>query len=363
MLLAGCAHAQTWIPLKPTGSPPTGHDVYAAYDSVNNRLIAYLPGNSSAPGAQVWILANANGLGGTPGWAQLHPGGTPPSATTFVTAVYDPYTDQLIVYGGCGGSCSPALPNVLILSHANGLGGAPVWSQSITNPSEPRDHQSAVYDPLSKTMIAFGGSLAFFGTDQNDTRLLSNANASSATWTALYPLNGPPSVREGHSAVYDQSHNVMTIFGGGDAISTCCPYDIVNYNDVWKLSNANGRGSSPPTWTKITPTGVPPPPRQDHSGVYDATYNRMLVFGGANWSNATQSWTILGDLWQLTNANGLGATPPAWQQIGQLGTPPGAKSNHAVGFDSVHERMIVVGGSDGDTEAQVLVFVLALNQK
>src|SRR5204863_9930190 len=128
------------------------------------------------------------------------------------TAVYEPPANQLIVYGGCGGSCSPALPDVFVLTNANGLGGTPVWSQSSPTSSIPRDNHTAVYDPTTNSMITFGGSLAFFGTDKNDTNVIFPANGSSPTWTTLSPSGGLPSVRETASAVYDISHNRMIIF-------------------------------------------------------------------------------------------------------------------------------------------------------
>jgi hypothetical protein len=88
----------------------------------------------------------------------------------------------------------------------------------------------------------------------------------------------------------------------------------------------------------------------------------MLIFGGESWSNSTQSWTVLGDLWELSNANGLGEEPPKWRQIGQLGTPPGANSSQGVGFDRANQRMIIVGGEDIDQLPDINVFVLDLHR-
>ena len=230
--------AQTWFQLPTVGSPPATANVGGVgYDATNNRVIAFFPSNS---GAQVWVLNNANGLGGTATWTMLLPTGTAPTMTGEASTVYDSPANQLIVYGGCSANCGSPLSGVYVLSHANGLDGTPSWLQSTTNPAEAREYQSAAYNSVTKRMIAFGGGLAFFGTDQNDTRVLAPANASNSNWTALYPIGGPPGIREGHTAIYDQAHNLMTIFGGNDAISTCCPYNILQYNDVWVLSNADG---------------------------------------------------------------------------------------------------------------------------
>jgi hypothetical protein len=250
---------------------------------------------------------------------------------------------------------------VFVLTNANGLGGTPVWSQSSPTASIARDNQTAVYDPATNGMIAFGGSLANFGTDQNDVHVLSPANGSSPTWTTLSPSGIPPGVREGASAVYDTSHNRMIVFGGLDAISSCCPYNILDYNDVWVLSNANGHGGTP-AWTQLQPQGSPPPPRSDHSAVYDSAGNNMYVFGGLSWSNQTQSYTALGDVWKLSNANGLGTTTPTWAQIGQRGTPPGGNADQGAAFDRANGRMISYGGEDRNLGAHFLTFILDLKQ-
>lgn len=350
--------AQTWSQLTTTGSPPAIGPDGGGYDAVNNRLIVYFP---STTGGQVWVLTNANGLGGSAAWIQLATTGSAPIETSEATVVYDSLANQLIVYGGCSANCGSPLADVRMLSNANGLGGAPSWTQSTTNPPEGRDAQSAVYNSSNKTMVAFGGGLAFFGTDQNDTRVLAPANAASSTWTTLSPAGPLPGVREGHSAVYDQKHNVMTIFGGGDA-SSCCPPNILQYNDVWALTNADGTGSVAQAWTELAPTGAAPSVRNEHSAVYDSSKNAMYIFGGFLWSNATQSISALGDLWKLTNANGRGTAEPKWVQIGQFGTPPGANYAQFAAFDEKNQRMIMFGGADRNFQVHNLTFILDLTQ-
>jgi len=210
--------AQTWIELSPVGSPPDPifHPKPIHYDAVNNRLIAFFPGNPFMGDFdnQVWVLTNANGLGGTPLWIQLQPTGTPPHSNGLETVVYDADTNRLIVYGGCWWHCSPALSNVFILTNANGLGGTPVWSQSSVTNLQARTYHSAVYEPTSNRMISFGGHFAFFGTDQNDTRVLTNANGvtSPSTWITLSPSGGPPPIRNQHTTVYDPVSNRMILY-------------------------------------------------------------------------------------------------------------------------------------------------------
>jgi hypothetical protein len=360
--LNAATQAQTWIELFPTGTPsfPIHAPLPVHYDQANNRLIVFFPGNPAVggPGNQVWVLTNANGLGGAPAWIKLLPSGTPPFSNSMNSAVYDATNNRLIVYGGCQVNCSPALNKVFVLSNANGLGGPPVWTEStMTNPQARAGH-SSVYDAVNNLLLAFGGHLAFFGSDQNDTRTLSNANGlvSPSTWTTLATVGGPPPIRDEHTAVYDQANNRMTIFAGHRLVSTCCPYVISDYNDTWVLSNANGSGGTP-TWTQLSPAGTLPSVRSGHSAVYDSMNNRMLVFGGTVWNQAAQTGPPIGDLWQLSNPNGLGGSP-AWTPLLQLGTPPGARFSHTAAFDQAHQRMILLGGRDAADNTSNRVWVL-----
>src|SRR5207247_10770660 len=112
---------------------------------------------------------------------------------------------------------------------------------------------------------------------------------------------------------------------------------------------------------QLSPSGTPPSVRSSHPAVYDWVNNRMLVFGGAQWNQTAQNTTPLGDLWQLSNANGLGGTP-AWTQLSQFGTAPGPRFYHTAAFDTANQRMIVLGGRDSTDTPSNRVWVLIFNQ-
>jgi len=351
----------TWIELAPVGSPP--NPVYERkqihYDAANNRLIVFFPGNPPhnpnppGNGNEVWILTHANGLGGTPAWSKLQPTGSPSFSNGLESVVYDTLRNRLIVYGGCSATCSPVLSNVFVLTHANGLGGTPQWSEiTVTNPQARADHQ-AIYDPTTNRLIVFGGHLAFVDTDKNDTLALSNANGltSPSVWSEVATTGGPPGRRVSATAIHDQTNNRMVIFGGQRA-NTIPTY----YNDVWVLSNPNGLGGTP-AWQQLTPLGNLPSPRSSHSTVYDPKNNRMIIFGGA--TGPYPNPNRLGDLWQLSYANGLGG-PPTWTQLSPSGTPPGPQGYSTAAFDAANQRMILLGGRDQTDTPNNRVWVLLL---
>jgi len=354
----------TWTELQVTGTaPPHAFGPSTFYDGANNRLIAFFPGSPSLfpYGNEVWVITNANGLGGTAEWIKLLPTGTAPRSNSEQSVVYDAIENRLIVYGGCFANCSPAISDVFVLTNANGLGGAPAWNRSTVSNPQARAYQSAVYDSDSNRMIAFGGNDAFFSTDHNDTRILSNANGipSPSAWTTLQTTGGLPGIRNNHTAVYDETGRNMVVFGGENYISNWGPYRISDYNDTWMLSDADG-SSGTPLWTDMMPIGAPPPGRGYHSAVYDPANDRMIVFGGLQYQQVSQTHVPLGDLWELQNATGAGGAPE-WVELAQSGQVPGPRYVHGAAWDEANQRMMVLSGADANGQVAHRLWVLALN--
>src|SRR5208283_2373974 len=126
------ANGQSWTRLFPSGTPPAARDAApGVYDPASNRMIVF--GGRNAKGENLndlWVLKNANGLGGTPQWINLIPNGatgSPPARSGHSTA-YDAAENRLFIFGGCSGNCAPVLNDVWVLSNANGLGGTPAWT-------------------------------------------------------------------------------------------------------------------------------------------------------------------------------------------------------------------------------------------
>jgi Kelch motif/Galactose oxidase, central domain len=268
-----------WIPALPGGGHPGarfGHT--AVFDAINNRMIVFGGGkgtNAPAPCQNdVWLLKTANGVTGTPVWSQQTPSGTAPAPRFAHTAVYDPNTNSMIVFGGydCTGNY---FSDVWILSNANGLNGTPAWLQLSPGGFAPsgRENATAVYDSANNLMIVCGGDS---GTPvDGDVWVLSYANGTGGTptWTQLLPTGAAPVARSGHSAIYDAVNNRMTIYGGEVSIATSGLL-----NDSWVLTNANGLGGTP-GWTQVWPATVAAL-RSFHTAVYDSADNLMLIFGG-----------------------------------------------------------------------------------
>jgi hypothetical protein len=108
----------------------------------------------------VWVLTNANGLGGAPLWVQVSPNGapgSPPYVDATAGGVYNPSNNHLTIVGGS--VPSTAITAVWVLQNANGLGGGPNWTQlsPTGGPPEGRDGGAIIYDVGSDRLTIFGG--------------------------------------------------------------------------------------------------------------------------------------------------------------------------------------------------------------
>jgi len=101
-------------------------------------------------------------------------------------------------------------------------------------------------------------------------------------------------------------------------------------NSVWTLSL-----SGTPALTQLVTSGTAPSPRALGSAIYDSVRDRLLLFGGITNGGSSN------EVWALT----LSGTP-TWSQITPLGTPPTARFEQAAIYDVTRDRMIVFGGYD-----------------
>lgn len=337
-----------WTQLFPAGAPPAGRAAHSAVYGLKNRMIVFGGDATCVMQNDTWVLRNATGKKPAV-WSQLSPAGTAPAPRYGHNAVYDPATNRMIVFGGdVGNACNgPNIPTneVWVLTNANGLGGTPTWIQLAPTGPAPsgRALASAVYDSASNRLVLFAGNPAIgncFGA-VNDVWVLSNANGLGGTpeWTQLSPSGAPPPVREEHSAVYDPASNRMIVFGGTNP----CGSPLA---DTWVLTNANGLGGTP-AWIQLD-TGAGPTARSGHSAVFNPKKNRMTVFGGTDFQGKN------GETWMLSNANGLGGSA-IWTQINAPGPP--ARSHHTAVLGA-KGKMVVFGGYDAALKRLNDVWVL-----
>jgi hypothetical protein len=284
----GSTGTPNWLALSPLGGPPAAsNQAAAAYDPNTNTLMIAGGGNccTSPTGTfDVWVLRNANGLGGQPQFVKLNPVGTPPTPRYGLVSAYDIASNKLVIFGG--GS-----EEVWVLNNANGIGGTPefVLLETDGGPPPPRGgvvaNPTAVYDEAVKRMTIFGGFAASIGP-VNDTWVLDLASSAGPPGAprSPTPANGAsgvalaPTLRwiAGSGAT---SHDVY--FG-----TTSPPPLVTNTTGTsyvpgklatgttyyWKVEAKNANGATPsPVWsfrTKLTPDSpTNPSPANGATGV------------------------------------------------------------------------------------------------
>ncbi|MCX5726889.1 MAG: hypothetical protein NT030_06950, partial [Candidatus Saganbacteria bacterium] len=177
----------------------------------------------------------------------------------------------------------------------------------------------------------WANKLYIFGGRNNTTFYndLRSYNPVSKIWSTLSQTEAP-SVRAGHTAIWDNSKERMLVFGG---------YDGANYFNSLYAVDLTAVTSA--TWAEII-TSPCPPKRQGHSAVWDATNKKMYIYGGYDGT------TYLNDLWCFD------ATNDTWQQ---LNSSSSGRYYHSAVWDDFNNRMLVFGGltASGKTE-QLLAF-------
>ncbi len=230
-------------------------------------------------------------------------------------AIYDPVSKRMIVFGGLAeGQPTDSTWQLT-------LGRSPAWSTLVTAGPLPsaRFGHSAVYDPVRHRMIIFGGQVGKQALDDVWTLSLSDP----PTWDSLVTSGPKPQARVYHTAIYDPLRDRVVIYGGGDPNS--------GLEDVWCLSLA------PPTpqWEQPPISRPLPPPRLGHSAIYDPVRDRMIVFGGTSWTP--------NDTWALS----FGDTS-VWRELVPPWPTQLVRYGHAALYDSLRDRMIVCGGYSSD---------------
>ncbi len=332
--------------------PPGLSNHSAAYDESADQMIIFggmVPGGLSA---DLWRLQDVTGT--TPVWNQVSAGGSSlPSARTGHKAAYDPDGKRMVIWGGVGQDEDFIVDRLWVLTNADGSGGTPTWVQLSEGAGQTPSSRlgfSMVYDPGSNRVIVFGGAETDGVTTTllNDIWVLTHANGlgGAPAWTNITPASGSiPDPRMMHSAVYDISNNRMIVFGGST--------DSETLNDVWVLTHANGLDENgqdtSPSWQPLSVSGDLPDARQGHTAVFNPSTSHMTIFGGVDVQGG-----LLYDLWVMENANGIGG-PAAWSSSIISHTSkvsyPDARANHTAIINAENDTMAVFGGLLKDTSS------------
>ena len=246
-------------------------------------------------------------LTGAGTWTHETIGGSAPNSTGGFSTIYDPNADRVLVFGGQSGG---GLSNQ---TWALTLSGAPAWQPLLPDgvPPDPRAFHSALYDPVRRRMIVFGGETQDFGWAVDTWEL---SLSGPLRWTEVPATGSYPWDSYQYSLFYDGAADRMLALRQ-DA------------QQLWSLSL-----SGPPVWSALAPTGTPPP-RTDAALILDPVRRRLVMFGGhASTTQVKETWAL-----RL-------AAPIGWSQLAPAGTAPERRMGVQGVYDPVGDRMVVRGG-------------------
>lgn len=145
-----------------------------------------------------------------------------------------------------------------------------------------------------------------------------------------------PTGRGEQAAIYEPCNDRIILFAGNDLAPAECSFSgSKNYlKDTWAYSREYDN------WYKIK-TDSAPPPRGRHASAFDASRKRMLIFGG-RYRPAGQSsggYTLYNDLWAFD------INTDTWVELEDSGQVPSARTNTAMVYDDLNDRVILFGGN------------------
>ena len=262
--------------------------MFGGYDGANKNDLWWYD-----PVANTWTEKITNGAVGSP------------SARSGHSMVWDSTGQRVIMFGGNDGANKSDLwwydPN------------SNTWTEKTpANSPSARSNHSLVWDPIGGRAIMFGGANG--AIRYND---LWWYDPNSNTWTEKTPVSSP-SVRFGHSMVWDPIGQRLIMFGGS--------IGAAYYNDLWWYDpNSN-------TWTEKTPVSSPSV-RRNHTMIWDTVEQKAILFGGIGSGMNNDLWWYdpIGNTWT--------------QKIAQdtFGSPS-ARYGHSMVWDTVGQRLIMFSG-------------------
>ncbi|MCA8953164.1 MAG: hypothetical protein KDE27_26870, partial [Planctomycetes bacterium] len=261
--------------------PPDRNDVAMAYDSARQRHVLFGGRNQANVFGETWELDGVN-------WIQRFPANTP-SPRTEAGMAFDSARNRTVLYGGWDQTHCAAFGETWEWDGSN-------WLIRITPTTPPN---AAGVQPV-------------FDPDRGVTWMLAGADMwryDGLDWTPALP----PSSASAAFAYFPPA-NAFVLFGGqGPSAGT--------RNATWQLTGS--------AWTLRRPTNSPSA-RRSTAMAFDATTNRLVLFGGFDGS------AILGDTWTWDGVT--------WTQASPATSPP-IRADHAMVRDPVRDRIVLFGGN------------------
>jgi hypothetical protein len=305
------------------GNPQARRNHAIAYDEARQRLVLF-GGVATAGGAVLGDLWETDFRS----WKRLC-NASPcnagaPAARSEHAMVYDPANKVTLLVGGIrsGGGYDAATwrwngaTSTWTSCTTSACGGA------TTSPAQRRA-ASIAYDPGRSRAVAFGGITA---GGYDGAVFEWNGTAWTALCTTAPCTTTKPAARAHASFFFDPERNRTVLFGGDvgsfGTVPECFSYFC---GTEWEWSGT--------AWTQVLAPAVQPPSVTGVTPVYDASRDKVVLFGGQTnsytYSSATYQWD--GGMWSTT--------APA--------TVPAGRYRYGAAYSAVAGAVAIAGGDNG----------------
>jgi hypothetical protein len=295
----------TWAAIAATNKPGIRAYASVALDWRRKRMVVF---------GGYWETTAGNGryndcwslpLTGAPGWSQLSPAGTPPTARSGVAAIYYGQRDQMALVGGYDGSFYPADVTAVEFRDEGS------WTSLAPFTQSPRNQPGAIYDPVRKRMLLFGGQVGAAYSNEVWAKSLQDGSL----WTLLTTAGPPPSPRRNACVTYDSARDRLVVFGGRtNSIFS-------RLDDTYALTL-----SGTPTWSALPSHTFPCAPEVDRFGEYDPVRDQLVVVDPG------------------CGVFALRFSDLTWTQLAGMSFPNLGTFGYSVVRDAVGDRLILFGG-------------------
>ncbi len=261
--------AKKWEALSPEGGPSPRSGASGVWDSVRKQII--IAGGLDATGYRRDVWAYRPEASQWQKLASTSDAKVPGRA--YAAAAYDPVHDALFWFGGQ--SVDGDLSDTWRYQIGNNK-----WEIAPAGSMVPaaRYHAAAAYDIASQQVILFGGcSSPPQPCPRGDTW---SYDVVDQMWQQYVPQPVRPQSRQQMGIAFDQQHNLMLLYGGGNDSGQA-------FDDLWAFQAISG------SWRLVASGSKGPGSRYGAMAAWIADPPRFILFGGI------QGSAYLSDLWAL----------------------------------------------------------------
>ena len=202
-----------------------------------------------------------------------------------------------------------------------------LMSSALAQPS-PRGYVEMTYDSESEVIVLFGGQLGDVRAQDPVSGETWVFHIDDRRWEQRTPVPAPLPLVDANAA-YDSLRDRVVLWGGGSA-------DFDPMNEVWSY-DANSD-----TWLfHEKASAMAPPARVGSEMVYDASADKLVVFGGLDLGTGS----YFAETWLLDMET------ESWTQVESDETPRG-RNFIGLAYDPNTERVYLWGGS-GSKDANI----------